>query len=936
MVFTRGQLRRGSHTSDEDIATNAGSHPAGSSRRDRKQRIKKLKETIASLSPAKPGRRIFELLDEDPPDRRGSWEGPDTSATPAEEVFEGDGTLDEPFHLPSSSEAPQEVIRGPPVDFATAHEWKLGRIDEAARDYDNYRVEESALTSLEDLSAERPKREAVERGEGAERVESSAGPVVKFSAPVQYGPDRAPMEEPGWQIVSKGDYITMDDFTVVDPRRARKAQFKILLPTMFTGPSHFPPWFSHFSSKDNAIKFEPWDVPSFRAIEDAPGVGKDPDSQALVRVDRSVSRAGSSVPSLVTVSDSSDDEVEVARKTYLPESPQSSEPRSPENSPAPSPGPSRPASPPTDDAEMSRMLEMFCADILETLDDEGQEAALAYLGDVFPQNDLAINREWLRYLLECRENGSSWDPTTLDSFSLNEWPRSRAIPVWGPGLKSYRDAVAGVHSSSIGLSPPGLTSKGKAVDPSERPAATSTPKSSRTFEHFEFDFQAPAQPEAKQPSAGSRKPRKSGTGGIREQATAAAHEPEATGYDERREPPDESRKPAAPQEADDGWYYVVSSGAGGGGGVPPASGDGDAYDDHPDRRDHPGDRGSPDEPGDGFGGPPDFPGGGGGGGGGGNGGGGGGGGGNGNGGGGGEPHRPDPDDDGGDPQGPGGGGGPPPGEPRGDGDDSDSDDDDEDDELRARRKLASQMKLKQPRVYDGRADLDYFDQWCYEVDWWKRLNGIRTRWIIPMLSSFLSGEASKWFMNNVVLSEEDWTMRRFYDELFDYCFPSDFKLRLRMRFARAKQGDRDVREFARNLKVLARRFPDIGERQLIQVLWEGVHKYIRSKWFEYGFNVDENTYEELVSAAEAFEKGERARQGEDRGQKYSDRLDGRMNVSNGTGGSTRESGERTGADKRPARAQREERVREEAEEDEVALRVPASQREPGSRRKQAR
>ncbi|EJD41109.1 hypothetical protein AURDEDRAFT_127323 [Auricularia subglabra TFB-10046 SS5] len=345
MVFTRGQLRRGSHTSDEDIATSAGSHPAGSSRQERKQRIKKPKETIASLSPAKPGRRIFELLDEDPPERRGSWEGPDTSAKPA-----------------------------------------------------------------------------------------SIG------------------------------------------------------------------------------EFEAWNAPSFRAIEDTPGEGADQDSQALVHVDRPVSRAGSSVPSLVTVSDSSDDEVETARKTHLPESSLSSGPRSPENSPAPSPGPSRPVSPTTDDVEMSRMLEMFCADILETLDDEGQEAALTYLGDVFPQNDLAINREWLRYLLECRENGDSWDPATLDSFSLNEWPRSRAIPVWGPGLKSYRDAVTSVHSSSIGLSPPGPTGKGKAVD-RERPAATSTPKSSRTFEHFEFDFQAPAQPETKQPSVGDRKPRKSGSGG---------------------------------------------------------------------------------------------------------------------------------------------------------------------------------------------------------------------------------------------------------------------------------------------------------------------------------------------------------------------------------------------------------------------------------------
>lgn len=56
-----------------------------------------------------------------------------------------------------------------------------------------------------------------------------------------------------------------------------------------------------------------------------------------------------------------------------------------------------------------------------------------------------------------------------------------------------------------------------------------------------------------------------------------------------------------------------------------------------------------------------------------------------------------------------------------------------------------------------------------------------------------------------------------------------------------------MREFARDLKIMARRFPDVSERQLIQVLFEGVH-----------------SYDDLVTAAEHFERGERARTGEDK------------------------------------------------------------------------
>ncbi|EJD37049.1 hypothetical protein AURDEDRAFT_173897 [Auricularia subglabra TFB-10046 SS5] len=194
--------------------------------------------------------------------------------------------------------------------------------------------------------------------------------------------------------------------------------------------------------------------------------------------------------------------------------------------------------------------------------------------------------------------------------------------------------------------------------------------------------------------------------------------------------------------------------------------------------------------------------------------------------------------------------------------------------IRERRRLVSQMKIKQPRVYDGRADLDLFDQWCFEVDLWKEMNALDIKWVIPLLSSFLADKAARWYMNNVVLSDEEWTLRRVYDEIFDHCFPTDFKMLLRKKFTHATQGNRNVREFARDLKVLARRFPDVGHRQLVQVFWEGVYRYIRIKWHEYGYNVDENTYDELVDAAEQFERAERVRTGEDRVAKLPDRWTG--------------------------------------------------------------
>ncbi|EJD47327.1 hypothetical protein AURDEDRAFT_163538 [Auricularia subglabra TFB-10046 SS5] len=93
--------------------------------------------------------------------------------------------------------------------------------------------------------------------------------------------------------------------------------------------------------------------------------------------------------------------------------------------------------------------------------------------------------------------------------------------------------------------------------------------------------------------------------------------------------------------------------------------------------------------------------------------------------------------------------------------DSDSDGDNDEDNLRACCKLVSQMKIKHPCVYNGLADVDIFDHWCYEVDLWKRMNGVHTKWVISLMSGFLGDKALRLFTNNVVLSKETWTMHKF-------------------------------------------------------------------------------------------------------------------------------------------------------------------------------
>lgn len=185
---------------------------------------------------------------------------------------------------------------------------------------------------------------------------------------------------------------------------------------------------------------------------------------------------------------------------------------------------------------------------------------------------------------------------------------------------------------------------------------------------------------------------------------------------------------------------------------------------------------------------------------------------------------------------------------------SDSSSSDEEAELGSRKlRFSRTVKIKNPCTYDGRADLDLFDQWTYEVDTWRELNGISNRMAVKILVNFMSGKASRFFMKHVALRQKDWTLKSIYEALFNYCFPPDFKLQLREQLTRAKQGSNNVRDFQRDLETLAVRFPDVTEREIRQIFWTGIRRYLRLHLIEKGLNPERHSMDKLVKYASRHE-----------------------------------------------------------------------------------
>ena len=88
-----------------------------------------------------------------------------------------------------------------------------------------------------------------------------------------------------------------------------------------------------------------------------------------------------------------------------------------------------------------------------------------------------------------------------------------------------------------------------------------------------------------------------------------------------------------------------------------------------------------------------------------------------------------------------------------------------------------------------------------------------------------------------------------FEAIFDYCFPVDFKDRLRAKLSQAVQGNRRVRDFLRDIEKPASRFLDVNERAIMQALWNGMYQHIRLRLIEWGVSTERSSLKRIVRKA---------------------------------------------------------------------------------------
>ena len=150
-----------------------------------------------------------------------------------------------------------------------------------------------------------------------------------------------------------------------------------------------------------------------------------------------------------------------------------------------------------------------------------------------------------------------------------------------------------------------------------------------------------------------------------------------------------------------------------------------------------------------------------------------------------------------------------------------------------------------------------------------------------LLSYYLSGKAYDFYTQKVAINEEEWTVPQLYKELFNYCFPVDYRMQLRKTLARCHQNEKSVAEYTHELQELFNMIGEIPLQEQVIKFWNGARPSIQRELWKNKLNPEVSTWDSVVSIAEIIEIADNVAERRDRRAGPSSQPNGAASGSNG-------------------------------------------------------
>ncbi|KAG2099239.1 uncharacterized protein F5147DRAFT_777355 [Suillus discolor] len=184
----------------------------------------------------------------------------------------------------------------------------------------------------------------------------------------------------------------------------------------------------------------------------------------------------------------------------------------------------------------------------------------------------------------------------------------------------------------------------------------------------------------------------------------------------------------------------------------------------------------------------------------------------------------------------------------------------ENDRRRCKKPLKKQSRSKKttlkpiaPTAYDGAVDSLAFHRFITEGMAYVKDGRVKSKKRVFVLSHYLKGKAHEFYIREVSGDPYRWRLREFFTEMFNYCFPINFRTKQHEKLKRCFQNDKSVRDYVYELNELWNMIGDVDDRDRVSRLWTGLSAEIQWELWKKELNPEVSTFKEVQAVAKIIE-----------------------------------------------------------------------------------
>ncbi|KAJ7206189.1 hypothetical protein B0H12DRAFT_1243344 [Mycena haematopus] len=171
----------------------------------------------------------------------------------------------------------------------------------------------------------------------------------------------------------------------------------------------------------------------------------------------------------------------------------------------------------------------------------------------------------------------------------------------------------------------------------------------------------------------------------------------------------------------------------------------------------------------------------------------------------------------------------------------------------SRNKKRMLLKPIPPTKYSGEPDANAFHRFVREGSAYVKMGRVRSRDQVFYLSYYLEGKVRDLYNQIVVRDEDSYRLEKFYLELFEFCFPVDFRSKQRKRLACCIQNKKTVAALVAEFSQIYNTIGLAEGQEKVVKLWNSLCADIRQEMYRKDLDPEISTWDEVVRAAERGE-----------------------------------------------------------------------------------